>query len=158
MQSAFDQQLLSDVLFGEAALLDGLVADDEDILDVIQQMTSACKPVRQWLVLDVLLSSEQSDALEQQGLQPSVVFACNPVATAKEEFSSSSRAVLSGYQRAFQDYLFQSADDDLYLLVGRGGRKWISVDALGALKRYVTSASIANENEVVNVGSAGAQR
>ena len=137
MQSAFDQQLLSDVLYGEAAVIHGLAADDEAVLGMVQQMKYACRPVRQWLVLDVLLSSEQSDALQQQGLHPSVVFACKPVVT--EDGSHASQSVLTGYQRAFQGCIFQSADDVLYLLVGRGGRKWISAQALDALKRYVAS-------------------
>ena len=137
MQSAFDQQLLSDVLYGDAALIHGLAADDETVLGMVQQMKSACMPVRQWLVLDVLLSSEHSDALQQQGLHPSVVFACKPVV--KADGSYTSQSVLTGYQRAFQGCIFQTADDELYLLVGRGGRKWISAQALDALKRYVAS-------------------
>lgn len=140
MQSAFDQQLVSDVLYGEAALIDGLAADDEAVLGMVQQMKSACRPVRQWLVLDVLSSSEHSDALQQQGLHPRVVFACKPVL--KADGSCTSQSVLTGYQRAFQGCIFQTADDVLYLLVGRGGRKWISAQALDALKRYVASESL----------------
>lgn len=144
MQSAFDQQLLSDVLYGDAVPVDGLIADDDAILDVVQRMSNPCKPVRQWLVLDVLLPAEQKAALAQVGLRPRVVFACSTVAAAKDLCIS--QVMLSGYQRAFQNYLFQDADDKLYLLVGRGGRKWISIDALGAVQRFVASESMAKQS------------
>lgn len=89
--------------------------------------------VKDWLLLDVMVSDQDEDSLRGQGLQPTVLFA-REILFDSRGHGARSGALRSGFQRSHDSASFETPDV-IYLLAGPGQRKHASVPALLALDR-----------------------
>uniref|UniRef100_UPI003899EE67 DUF6957 family protein n=1 Tax=Pseudomonas laurentiana TaxID=2364649 RepID=UPI003899EE67 len=89
--------------------------------------------VKDWLLLDVMVSDQDGDSLRGQGLQPTVLFA-REILFDSRCHGARSGALRSGFQRSHDSASFETPDV-IYLLAGPGQRKHASVPALLALDR-----------------------
>jgi hypothetical protein len=126
-----DIELLGDLLYGPARPLYGSKLTDEKLLQVTQE-TFGAQPVcivRNWMVIDVLLSDRHDSLVKANGLQPTVLYG-----SAIGDADESSRGVVSGFQYRYEDCFFAS-ENMLYVLAGRGSRKFAGVSAVFALSQ-----------------------
>ncbi|MGO4802236.1 hypothetical protein ACEN2T_23460 [Pseudomonas sp. W22_MBD1_FP4] len=125
--------LIEDVLYGPAQMLGGSQLEDGELIELAREEFEG-QPfciVRNWMVLDLLLTEAQEREVRKQGHQPTVLFINHAV------FDSESRipagdCFIPGYQKDFHGCFFESKDK-LYILAGRGARKHVSVPAISAL-------------------------
>lgn len=128
-----DNQLLGDLFFGSAQPLPGADLDDEALL----KFTCEEFPgkdfciVRQWMLIDVILSDDQENLIRSKGLRPSVIYA-QAMITKEGAKAGAQHGVLSDFQLTFEDCFFETKDM-LYILAGRGSRKSASKPTVSAL-------------------------
>lgn len=128
-----DNQLLGDLFFGPAQPLCGSDLDDETLLQF------ACEQfpekdfciVRRWMLIDVILSDDEESLIRSSGLRPVLVYAHAMITKAGAK-AEGDYGVLSGFQHTFEDCFFET-QDMLYILAGRGSRKFASKPAVSAL-------------------------
>lgn len=128
-----DNQLLGDLFFGPAQPLPGADLDDEALLQF------ACNEfpekefciVRRWMLIDVILSDDQENLIRSSGLRPSLIYAQEMITKAGTK-AEANQGVLSGFQLKFEGCFFETPDM-LYILAGRGSRKFASKPAVSAL-------------------------
>lgn len=128
-----DNQLLGDLFFGPAQPLAGADLDDETLLQF------ACEEfpekefciVRRWMLIDVILSDDLDSLIRSSGLRPSVIYAQVMITKAGAK-AEAAHGILSGFQLTFEDCFFET-QDMLYILAGRGSRKFASKPAVSAL-------------------------
>lgn len=130
-----DTVLVGNLLLQTGEQIRGESGSDATLIELAMSR-SAGKPVcvvKDWLLLDVMVSDQDGDSLRGQGLQPTVLFAREIL------FDSRCRgarlgALRSGFQRSHDSASFETPDV-IYLLAGPGQRKYASVPALLALER-----------------------
>nr|WP_242486345.1 hypothetical protein [Pseudomonas sp. TH03] len=88
--------------------------------------------VRNWMLIDLMLSGKQENEIRKQGLQPSVLFANHAVFDSEERIARGN-GFITGYQKDFHGCFFAS-QDKLYILAGRGARKHPSLPAVTKLR------------------------
>lgn len=148
-----ETELVQDLIYGPGRILGGSRLGDDELIRLAREEFEG-QPfciVRNWMMLDLLLSEAQEREVRKQGLQPTVLFINHAV------FDSEARVptgdgFITGYQKDFHGCFFESKDK-LYILAGRGARKHASLPALEALKAYRKRAESA-EKKRVNVGLA----
>lgn len=125
--------LIEDVLYGPARMLGGSRLGDYELIKLAREEFEGqlfCI-VRNWMLIDLMLSDEQENEIRKQGLQPSVLYA-NYAVFDSEERIARGNGFITGYQKDFHGCFFESKDK-LYILAGRGARKYASVPAVAAL-------------------------
>ncbi|MHC8379741.1 DUF6957 family protein [Pseudomonas sp. MDT1-16] len=133
-----DSELVVDVLYGQARTLGGSRLDDDELIKLArEEFEGRCFCiVRNWLLLDLMLPEAQEKEIKTQGLQPTVLYAHHAVFDSEARVSAGD-GFITGYQSDFHGCFFESKDK-LYILAGRGARKytsWPAVESLrGALK------------------------
>ena len=128
-----ETELIQDLIYGPARVLNGSRLGDDELIRLAREEFEG-QPfciVRNWLILDLMLSEAQEREVRKQGLQPTVLFINQAV------FDSEARVppgdgFITGYQKDFHGCFFESKDK-LYILAGRGARKHVSVPAVAAL-------------------------
>ena len=128
-----DNQLLGDLFFSPAQPLAGADLDDETLLQF------ACEEfpekefciVRRWMLIDVILQDDQESQVRSEGLRPTVIYA-QAMITKEGSKAGDTYGVLSGFQLTFEDCFFET-HDMLYILAGRGSRKFASKPTVSAL-------------------------
>jgi len=128
--------LIEDVLYGPAQMLGGSQLEDGELIQLAREEfegQSFCI-VRNWMMLDLLLSEAQEREVRKQGLQPTVLF-INKTVFDSEARVPTGDGFITGYQKDFHGCFFESKDR-LYILAGRGARKNASLPAVDALKAY----------------------
>ncbi|URM26401.1 hypothetical protein LLY42_21065 [Pseudomonas frederiksbergensis] len=95
--------------------------------------------VRHWLILDVMLPETTEQEIKAQGLEATVLYAQSAVFDSQNKHAPGD-SILSGYLRDFDGCIFESKDR-LYILAGRGARKYVSLPALQALNAYENAGS-----------------
>ncbi|NIF28880.1 hypothetical protein F3J44_21175 [Pantoea sp. Tr-811] len=132
-----DEHLISDILYGPAQSLGGSGLSDENLVRVAAEEYARqdfCV-VRHWLLLDVLLPEAEQSQLEREGLRATVLYAHSVVHHSSTNMGVT-KGLISGYESESYGWLFR-ADDTTYILAGPGGRKYVSLPAINALRDHV---------------------
>lgn len=130
-----ETELLADLLFGPARILHGSRLDDDELIFAATEAFGdrAFYIVRNWMLIDVMLTDRHETLIRGNGLQPTVMYA-NTVVSAGYGAGEAPSGVLSGFQRRYEDYSFET-EGMLYVLAGRGSRKFAGVPAVFALSQ-----------------------
>jgi hypothetical protein len=128
----------------EAALVENLLLQGGELLngdmlseaELIQRaLERSCeKPVcvvREWMLLDVMVSNQNERLLAGQGLLPTVLFARDIVFDSRT-LGARPGALRSGFKLSFVESVFETRDV-IYVLAGAGQRKHASLPAVLAL-------------------------
>ncbi|AJQ46200.1 hypothetical protein N805_02730 [Pseudomonas putida S13.1.2] len=127
-------ELLEHVFYGPGHMLPGSGLDDELLLAAAREEFNGqqYRVVREWLILDVMVSEDFERLVSARGLQPAILFSQRVI------FDSTGikqgGVLLSGFMRHFEDCFFK-AEEMVYVLGGRGARKHISMPALKELSK-----------------------
>lgn len=130
---------LGDLFYGPAEVRPGADLSDVELIEFALN-NCANKPyciVRQWMIIDVLMSEKRSREIEQLGMRPSVVYAANIVHDSRDRVSTDNW-LLSTYQVSFGNCFFETRNS-LYILAGRGFRKSASFKTINSLRRDAAS-------------------
>ncbi|SEE24211.1 DUF6957 family protein [Pseudomonas migulae] len=125
--------LIEDVLYGPAQMLGGSQLEDGELIQLAREEFEG-QPfciVRNWMIVDLLLSEAQEREVRKQGLEPTVLFISKAVFDSETRVQTG-EALITGYQKDFHGCFFESKDK-LYILAGRGARKHASLPAINAL-------------------------
>lgn len=128
--------LVEDVLYGPAQMLGGSRLGDDELIKLAREEFEGqlfCI-VRNWMLIDLMLSGEQENEIRKQGLQPSVLYA-NHAVFDSEACVPAGDGFITGYQKDFHGCFFESKDK-LYILAGRGSRKHASLPAFMKLREF----------------------
>lgn len=128
-----ETELIQDLIYGPARVLGGSRLGDDELIQLAREEFEGQRfcIVRNWIVLDLLLSEAQERELRKQGLQPTVLFINHAVFDSDARVPPSDRFI-TGYLKDFHGCFFESKDK-LYILAGRGARKHASLPAVKAL-------------------------
>ena len=129
-------ELLADLLFGPARVLNGAKLDDVELIRASHEAFDG-RPfcvVRHWMLLDIMLPASQEQEVIRQGLKPCVLYAQATVYDSLGELKPGD-SLLSDYERDFDGSIFESKEV-VYVLAGRGARKHVSLPALQVLNAY----------------------
>ena len=128
--------LLADLHYGPACILNGAELDDDELIRVSNEAFKG-RPfcvVRHWMIFDVMVSSSTEHELKMQGLKPTILYSPMTLYDSQGKHSPG-ESVLSEYLRDLDGCIFESKDK-LYILAGRGSRKYASLPAVQALEAY----------------------
>ncbi|MGS0738178.1 DUF6957 family protein [Pseudomonas sp. GG8] len=135
-----DIELLGDLLYGPARVLYGSKLTDEKLLQATHE-TFGARPfciVRNWMIIDVLLTDRHDRLIKANGLKPAVLYG-STIGGADDAAGDLSHGVLSGFQRSYEDCFFETEDMLLFVLAGRGARKSAGVPSVFALAQQCGS-------------------
>lgn len=140
-RQAVQTDLIVDVVYGSAQLLTGSELADDELVRIVKEEFADRRVciVRQWLLLDLLMPEVERSRIEDEGLQPTVLYAHNVVFDTHGLIPAAG-AVVTQYERESFGYLFE-AGGVLFLLAGRGGRKYAGQPAITALRDPVAVRS-----------------
>ncbi|MBF8776287.1 MULTISPECIES: DUF6957 family protein [Pseudomonas putida group] len=131
-----NEHLIADILYGPAKPLNGATLSDEYLARIAAEDYAGqnVRVVRHWLLLDVVLPEHEQTQLAKVGMQPTVLYACRIVHDSHAE-ASEDRDIVTGYESESIGCVF-NADDTTYILAGPGGRKFVSLPAVTALRNH----------------------
>lgn len=135
-----DSDLLGDLFYGFAQPLHGSRLNDEELIRLTRE-TFPSKPyciVRNWMLLDVMLSEPMRKELKAIGQQPVVLYAQCVISDSSGR-KAPGENVCTMFQDFFDDCFFESGDT-LFILAGRGSRKHTNLRAVAALKAGLSAA------------------
>lgn len=134
-----EDQLVADLLYGRANTMAGSGLDDQSLIQIAGEEFSgrAYAVVRDWMILDVILPSEELNELTAAGQQPMILLAPRVV---HDSDMASPRAdlLITGFCQDFFGCFFE-VDSKVYVLAGRGARKYAAMPSITALKRVQIS-------------------
>lgn len=87
--------------------------------------------MRRWMLIDVILSDNQESQVRSEGLRPCIIYA-QAMITKTGTKAEATHGTLSGFELTFEDCFFET-QDMLYILAGRGSRKFASKPTVSAL-------------------------
>ena len=127
-------ELLEDVLYGPAQVLMGSALTDDALLAAAREEFEGreYRVVRDWMILDVMVSEQDEKLIHARELQPVTLFAGRVLYDSRGVRQGT--AMLSGFMRHVEDCFFE-AEEMVYVLGGRGARKHVSMPALTELSR-----------------------
>jgi len=125
--------LMASFIFEEGDPMHGLDLTDDELIEQAQQRGRERPLVvlREWMILDVMLSSELEDQVKVMGCEPAVVFAKSIVYDSRSG-ASRTGAIRSSFRVTSEQSMFSTRETD-YLLAGVGVRKYVSLPAILAL-------------------------
>lgn len=137
MVNQVDEHLIADILYGPAQSIGGSGLSDENLSRVAAEEYAGQEVcvVRHWLLLDVMLPEDEQSQLEHEGRQATVLYANSIVHNSRKNMGGR-KDIISGYESESCGWLFR-ADDTTYILAGPGGRKYVSLPAITALRAHV---------------------
>ncbi|RZO09559.1 hypothetical protein EKG40_08255 [Pseudomonas moorei] len=135
-----DSDLLGDLFYGFAQPLHGSWLSDDELIRLTQEAYPS-KPyciVRNWMLLDVMLSERLRKEITVGGQQPVVLYAQNVVKDSGGRRQPDD-SVCTSFQVFFDDCFFETKDT-LFILAGRGSRKHTNLLAVAALKASLSAS------------------
>lgn len=128
-----ETELLADLFYGPAKILHGSGLDDDDLVRTAAEAFGnvAFCIVRNWMLIDVILTDRHDTLIRQSGLQPTVLYA-NNIVCAGDVIKAMPSGVLSSFLVNY-DGCFVETETMHFVLAGRGARKDASVWAVSAL-------------------------
>lgn len=129
-----ERDLIVDILYGPARMLAGSPLDDADIVSLAREelVGQTICIVRHWMILDVLLSSDEEREIKAQGLRSSILYAHRSVFDSEGRIPSGG-GVITGYCKEDNGCFFETPDT-LFILAGRGARKFVSSPSARAFR------------------------
>lgn len=134
-QARSDDQLVADLLYGRSSTITGSGLDDQSLIQVAQEEFSG-RPfsvVRDWMILDMMMPAEALSELTAVGKLPLVLLA-NRIVHDSDPTLPLEGLLVTGYSQDFFGCFFE-VDDKVYVLAGRGARKYAAMPELAALRR-----------------------
>lgn len=130
-----DDQLVAELLHGRANLMAGSGLDDHSLMLIAREEFSgrSFAIVREWMLLDVMLPAAELSELTAAGLQPLVLLA-NLIVHDSDASTPMGSQLITGFGQDFFGCFFE-LDSKVYVLAGRGARKYAAMPALEALRR-----------------------
>lgn len=137
--SVTDTDLLGDLLFGAAHTLWGSRLEDDELIRLAQiTFKKHFCIVRHWMMFNVMLPESVEREVKAQGLTATILY--SPLTVFDSEGTHRpGETVFSAYLLDFDGCIFESKET-VYVLAGRGFRKYASVPALQALRAYKDAA------------------
>lgn len=132
MSNAVLEQV-SDLLHGPAVVVQGSHQNDKDLMAQVDKdyPGRAFCIVRQWIIIDVQLSTESLAKTRSLGMTPAIIYSADIQVDSQRRFPAGSW-VRSTYQTRFEGCYFETRNT-VYVLAGRGFRKSASLEAVAAL-------------------------
>lgn len=129
-----ESELVVDVLYGPARTLGGSRLNDDELIKLAHEEFSdrSFCVVRNWMILDVMISERDRQEVNNKGLQPTVLYAHAAVFDS-EAHVAAGQGIITNYQKGHEGCFFESKNT-LYILAGPGARKHVSWPALKALR------------------------
>ncbi|NIE77108.1 hypothetical protein F3J45_21960 [Pantoea sp. Ap-967] len=139
------QHLISDILYGPAVVLGGSGLSDTQAIKAATEEFAGVRfyVVRQWMLLEVLVPADWECHLTGHGHQRTVLYAHTVVYDSAGQLEVGV-SVLTGPQLEFKDCFF-ACESGLFVLVGPGSRKIISLPALLALSHELRNSSASDD-------------
>lgn len=140
--SVMDSGLLGDLFFGPATTLGGSRLDDGALkkaaLESFPERRSCV--VREWMIIDLMLEDACQREMKGRGLVPTILYAQNMV------FDSAQRIPEHGQFRthfatSIEGCFFETTET-VFVLAGRGSRKYASLCAISALDEVIQTQPI----------------
>lgn len=134
MNTAIDEGLVAEVLFGPAQPLLGSGLDDDALVRTAQEEFGDRKfcIVRGWIILDVMHGEPGQERASPAAGHSSMLFVLGTVFdTCKHDTGQS---YLTHYGRV--DGCFFETEQKIFIMAGRGARKFVSAQAIDALRAY----------------------
>ena len=125
-----EAEQLAYFLLDGAEHVGGLPLPDDELIGLAKRR-SGDRPfcvIRNWIILDVMVSANDEKSLEAQGLQPTVMLGREIVFDSRNQ-GSRPGGLRSSFQYSFVESVFESKDT-LYYLAGPGFRKRTSLAAV----------------------------
>lgn len=131
MSSDLDE--LAELLYGPAEVVQGTDLSDSELVEFAAK-SYPNKPyciVRQWMIINVMVSAEREQEIKKAGMRPTVIYAENTILDSSCRFPAG-HWVRSTYQVSFEKCFFETKNT-IYILAGRGFRKFASTKAVLSL-------------------------
>lgn len=137
-----DAAQLAYFLLDGAEHVEGMLLPDDELIGLAKRC-SGDRPfcvVRDWILLDVMVSDKDEKTLASQGLQPTVMLGRQIVFDSRTQ-GSRPGGLRSSFMYALVESVFESKDT-LYFLAGPGFRKHTSLAAVLALDEVAWQVSL----------------
>ncbi|WP_238739270.1 MULTISPECIES: DUF6957 family protein [Pseudomonas] len=130
-----DEQLVSDLLYGQAQPMGGSNLDDARLIQIAEAEFAgrAFCIVRNWMVLDIMLPAEELGELTAAGRYPMVLIA-HDVAYDSDVTKQYQAPLATDYGQEFYGCFFK-VGAKMFVLAGRGARRYAAKPAWEALKQ-----------------------
>lgn len=121
---------IAQLFYGEGEALPGWSGSQEDLISFAAKAFpgKAFCIVRQWILIDLIVTPEEKEKLAKLGLLPATLFAHEVVLDSKGRFEPSMWA-RSNFGKSFTEGCMFETKDTVYLLLGAGQKKEASVAA-----------------------------
>lgn len=141
-EARLDEDLVSELLYGNAHPLCGSGLDDASLVRIARKELAgrSFSIVRNWMILDVLLPESDIAELSLAGRYPMVLMA-HDVAYESEASCRCERPLVTEYGHDFFGCFFE-AGSKVYVLAGRGARRYTGKPALIALRQLIVGRGI----------------
>jgi hypothetical protein len=140
--SVTDVELLGDLFFGPATVLGGSWLDD----GALKQAATESFPekrscvVREWMLLDVMFEDECQREMKGQGVVPTILYTQNMVFDSAQKLPE--RGQFRTHFATSVEGCFFETTDTIFVLAGRGSRKYASLCAISALDMAIQTQPI----------------
>ena len=115
---------ISQLFYGAGEEVPGWTGTQDDLISLAAK-TFPGKPfcvVRRWILIDLIVTPEETEKLTQLGLIPATLFAHEVVLDSKGRFEPTMWA-RSNFGKSFTEGCFFETKDTVYLLLGAGQKK-----------------------------------
>lgn len=121
---------VAQLFYGEGEAKPGWEGSQEDLISLAAEAFpgKAFCIVRQWILIDLIVTPAEQEKLTELGLLPATLFAHEVVLDSKGRFQPS-MWVRSNFGKSFSKGTMFETNNTVYLLCGPGQRKEASVDA-----------------------------
>ncbi|MCE0906985.1 hypothetical protein LU676_30065 [Pseudomonas alloputida] len=125
-----EADLLANLAMAKGKRIQGGSSSDADLIKeaLAGDRSRPVCVVRDWLLIDVMVSEEDDRMLIAQGLQPTILFAHEILFDSRFQ-APRPGALRSSFQRTYSGSVFES-NELIYLLAGDGLRKQVSAAAI----------------------------
>lgn len=121
---------IAQLLYGTNGETSGWTGTQEDLISLADKVFpgKAFCVVRQWILIDLTMTPEETEKLKNLGLLPAALFAHEVVLDSKGRFQPN-MWVRSNFGLSFTEGLMFETKNTVYLLWGPGQRKEATVEA-----------------------------
>lgn len=140
--SVTNDELLGDLFFGPATLLGGSRLDDTALKQAAVESFPEKRScvVREWMLLDLMLEDECQREMKGQGLLPTILYTQNMVFDSAQKLPE--RGQFRTHFASSVEGCFFETTDTVFVLAGRGSRKYASLSAISALDIVIQTQPI----------------
>ncbi|OPK09782.1 hypothetical protein [Pseudomonas sp. VI4.1] len=126
---------ISQLLYGAGAEMAGWLGAEEDLIYLAAKSFpgKAFCVVRQWILIDLTVNSDEKEKLIGLGLLPATLYAHEVVFDSRNRFQAG-MWVRSNFAKSFAEGCMVETNSTVYLLLGAGQRKEASIGAAFSMK------------------------